>query len=83
MANTLSIFIILSGIAVFIIMKKFSHTSKTYLVNFSIALLMGLLSIRTMMLDPIDWIGYLAIVCCGLAFIAQLILGVKNLKTAE
>ena len=83
MATTLSIIIILTGIAVFIIMKKLSHTSKTYLVNFSIALLMGLLSIRTMMLDPIDWIGYLAIVFCGLAFIAQVILGIKNLKTAE
>jgi len=79
--NTLSILIILAGIGVFIIMKKFSHTAKTYLVNFSIALLMALLFIRTMMLDPLDWIGYIAIVFCGLAFIAQMILGVKNLKT--
>jgi len=79
--NTLSILIILAGISVFIIMKKFSHTAKTYLVNFSIALLMALLFIRTMMLDPLDWIGYVAIVFCGLAFIAQMILGVKNLKT--
>ena len=83
MANTLSFIIIAVGIAVFIIMKKFSHTSKTYLVNFSIALLMGLLFVRTLMLDPLDWIGYLAIVFCGLAFIAQVILGVKNLKTIE
>lgn len=81
MENTLSILIILAGIGVFIIMKKFSHTAKTYLVNFSIALLMALLFIRTMMLDPLDWIGYIAIVFCGLAFIAQMILGVKNLKT--
>jgi len=79
--NTLSILIILAGIGVFIIMKKFSHSAKTYLVNFSIALLMALLFIRTMMLDPLDWIGYVAIVFCGLAFIAQMILGVKNLKT--
>ncbi len=81
MENTLSILIILAGIGVFIIMKKFSHTAKTYLVNFSIALLMALIFIRTMMLDPLDWIGYVAIVFCGLAFIAQMILGVKNLKT--
>lgn len=81
MENTLSILIILAGIGVFIIMKKFSHTDKTYLVNFSIALLMALLFIRTMMLDPLDWIGYVAIVFCGLAFIAQMILGFKNLKT--
>ena len=81
MENTLSILIILAGIGVFIIMKKFSHSAKTYLVNFSIALLMALLFIRTMMLDPLDWIGYVAIVFCGLAFIAQMILGVKNLKT--
>jgi len=80
-ATALSFLIIAAGVAVFIIMKKFSHTSRTYLVNFSIALLMGLLFIRTLMLDPLDWIGYLAIVFCGLAFIAQVILGFKNLKT--
>ena len=83
MANTLSFIIIAAGIAVFIIMKKYSHTNKTYLVNFSIALLMGLLFVRTLMLDPLDWVGYLAIVFCGLAFIAQVILGIKNLKIVE
>lgn len=79
----LSVFIIAVGISVFIIMKKFSHTNKTYLVNFAIALLLGLLVLRTLMLDPIDWIGYLAIVFCALGFLAQLILGFKNLKTSE
>lgn len=83
MANILSYIIIAVGIAVFIIMKKFSHTNKTYLVNFSIALLMGLLFVRTLMIDPLDWVGYLAIVFCSLAFIAQVILGIKNLKIAE
>lgn len=83
MANTLSFIIIAVGIAVFIILKKFSHTSKTYLVNFSLALLMGLVFIRTLMLDPLDWIGYLAIVLCGLAFLAQMILGIKNIRIAE
>lgn len=83
MANILSYIIIAVGIAVFIIMKKFSHTNKTYLVNFSIALLMGLLFVRTLMIDPLDWVGYLAIIFCGLAFIAQVILGIKNIKTAE
>lgn len=81
MENFLSILIIITGIAVFIIMKKFSHTSKTYRVNFSIALLMALVFIRTLMLDPLDWLGYIAIVFCGLAFIAQMILGIKSLKT--
>jgi hypothetical protein len=76
--NTLFILIILAAISVFIILKKFSHTDKTYLVNFSIAFLMALLFIRTMMLNPIvDWIGYVAIVFCGLALIDQN----KNLKT--
>lgn len=79
----LSILIILAGIGVFIIMKKYSHTEKTYLVNFAIALLMVLIFIRTMKLDPLDWIGYLAIVFCGLAFIAQLFLGFKNLKISR
>lgn len=83
MDMALSVFIIAVGISVFIIMKKFSHTNKTYLVNFAIALLLGLLVLRTLMLDPIDWIGYLAIVFCGLGFLAQLILGFKNLKTSE
>lgn len=83
MENTLSILIILTGISVFIIMKKFSHTNKTYIVNFTIALLMGLIFARTLMLDPLDWIGYISIVFCGLAFIAQLILGIKNVKIAE
>ena len=83
LANILSIFIIITGICVYFIMKKFSHTNKTYLVNFTIALLMALLFIRTMMLDPLDWIGYIAIVFCGLAFIAQVILGIKSLKISE
>ena len=81
MDTTLSILIILAGIGVFIIMKKYSHTEKTYLVNFAIALLMALIFTRTMMLDPLDWIGYLAIIFCGLAFIAQMFLGFKNLKS--
>jgi uncharacterized protein YybS (DUF2232 family) len=79
----LSILIIITGFSVFFIMRKFSHTSKSYIVNFSIALLMGLLFARTLMLDPLDWIGYISIVFCGLAFVAQVILGVKNLKPAE
>ena len=83
MATTLTFLIIISAIAVFVIMKKFSHTSKTYLVNFSIALLMGLLFSRTLMNDQLDWIGYLAIVFCGLAFIAQIVLGIKNLKASD
>ncbi|MGB3260534.1 hypothetical protein [Paenisporosarcina sp.] len=83
MATTLTFLIIISAIAVFVIMKKFSHTSKTYLVNFAIALLMGLLFSRTLMNDQLDWIGYLAIVFCGLAFIAQIVLGIKNLKTSD
>ncbi|WP_019414927.1 hypothetical protein [Paenisporosarcina sp. TG20] len=82
MATFLSILIIITGIGVFFVMKKFSHTNKTYLVNFTIALLMALLFIRSFMLVPLDWIGYIAIVFCGLAFIAQVILGVKNLKTS-
>ncbi len=83
MATILSILIILTGIVVFIIMKKFSHTSKTYIVNFSIATLMALLFFRTLLLNPLDWISYIAIVVCGLAFIAQIILGIKNLKIAN
>lgn len=82
MANFVSILIILTGIGVFIVMKKLSHTNKTHWVNFSIALLMALLFIRTFMLDPLDWIGYVSIVFCGLAFIAQMILGIKNLKAS-
>ncbi len=81
MENFLSILIIITGIAVFIIMKKLSHTSKTYWVNFSLALLMALVFVRTLMLDPLDWLSYTAIAFCGLAFIAQVILGIKNLKT--
>jgi hypothetical protein len=44
---------------------------------------MGLIFARTLMLDPLDWIGYISIVFCGLAFIAQFILGIKNVKIAE
>ena len=83
MATTLTFLIIFSAIAVFIIMKKYSHTNKTYLVNFSIALLMGLLFLSTVMRDRMDWLSYATIAICGLAFIAQVLLGIKNLRSAE
>lgn len=83
MATTLTFLIIVAAIAVAIVMRKFSHTSKTYLVNFSIALLMGLLFLSTLMRDEMDWISYVAIATCGLACIAQVFLGIKNLRSAE
>ncbi len=70
--------IIAAAIFVGIASKKFYD--KPYVVNFAIAVLMLLLVIQTIQMQPITTFGYVAIACCTVAFLFQLILGVKNIR---
>ncbi|TWT01013.1 hypothetical protein FQV28_16620 [Planomicrobium sp. CPCC 101079] len=78
----MEMFFLLSIIAVAIFVgvasKKFYD--KPYVVNFAIALLMLLLVIQTIMMQPITTFGYVAIVFCSIAFLFQLVLGVRNVR---
>ncbi|ANU23126.1 hypothetical protein [Planococcus donghaensis] len=79
MGSLLLILIIAVAIFVGIASKKFYN--KPYIVNFGIAVMMALLVIQTFMMTPISTLGYAAIVICSIAFVFQLVMGFKNLKT--
>ncbi|AYC29907.1 hypothetical protein [Paenisporosarcina cavernae] len=75
METFVSLIIVAAGIALFVLMKK---TKKNYVINFGIAVFLLLLFVRTLMLDPLDWIGYVALLFCAIGAIAQVVLGIKN-----
>ncbi|EGA89802.1 hypothetical protein GPDM_08335 [Planococcus donghaensis MPA1U2] len=79
MGSLLLVLIIAVAIFVGIASKKFYN--KPYIVNFGIAVMMALLVIQTFMMTPISTLGYTAIVICSIAFVFQLVMGFKNLKT--
>ncbi|ANU13245.1 hypothetical protein [Planococcus halocryophilus] len=79
MGSLLLMFIIAAAIFVGIASKKFYN--KPYIVNFGIAVMMVLLVIQTFMMTPIGILGYAAIIICSIAFIFQLVMGFRNLKT--
>ncbi|MGB6408889.1 MAG: hypothetical protein WBF39_15515 [Planococcus donghaensis] len=79
MGSLLLVLIIAVAIFVGIASKKFYN--KPYIVNFGIAVMMALLVIQTFMMTPISTLGYAAIVICSIAFVFQLVMGFKNLKT--
>ncbi|AIY05619.1 hypothetical protein Plano_1654 [Planococcus sp. PAMC 21323] len=79
MGSILLILIIAVAIFVGIASKKFYN--RPYIVNFAIAVMMALLVIQTFMMTPIGMLGYAAIIICSIAFIFQLIMGFRNLKT--
>lgn len=79
MGSILLILIIAVAIFVGIASKKFYN--RPYIVNFAIAVMMALLVIQTFMMTPISALGYAAIIICSIAFIFQLIMGFRNLKT--
>jgi len=78
MGMFLLLLIIATAIFVGIASKKFYD--KPYVMNFAIALLMLLLVIQTVQMQPITAVGYIALVFCSIAFLIQLVLGVKNVK---
>ena len=79
MGSILLILIIAVAIFVGIASKKLYN--RPYIVNFAIAVMMALLVIQTFMMTPIGMLGYAAIIICSIAFIFQLIMGFRNLKT--
>lgn len=62
-------------------LKKFYD--KPYIVNFALAAMLLLIVLRTVLMQPINGLGYAAIIICSIASIFQLVLGVKNIKTKE
>lgn len=81
MGTVLSLLIIAVALFTAVALKKFYD--KPYIVNFSLAAMLLLIVVRTLLLQPINTLGYAAIVLCSIAFIFQAVLGVRNLKTQE
>ncbi|ALS78550.1 MULTISPECIES: hypothetical protein [Planococcus] len=81
MGNFLLISIIAVAIFVGIASKKFYD--KPYIMNFGIAVMMALLVIQTFQMTPIGGLGYAAIILCSIAFLFQVVIGIRNLKTVE
>ena len=79
MENVLLVLII--GVAIFVGIASKKFYSKPYIVNFGIAALMALIVIQTLFMTPIGTLGYIAIIVCSIAFVLQLIIGFKNIKT--
>ncbi|MCP2036311.1 putative membrane protein [Planomicrobium sp. HSC-17F08] len=81
MGTVLSLLIVAVALFTAFALKKFYD--KPYIVNFSLAAMLLLIVVRTLLLQPINTLGYAAIVLCSIAFIFQAVLGVKNVKTQE
>lgn len=71
------------AVAVFVGIASKKFYGKPYIVNFAIAALMLLLVVQTIQMQPISMFGYVAIVCCSLAFFFQIALGFKNAKVSS
>lgn len=77
----LSMAIIIVAIFAGISLKKFYD--KPYIVNFALSAMLLLIVLRTILLQPINNLGYAAIVICSIAFVFQLVLGVKSIKNLK
>lgn len=80
MGNVLSVAIIAVAIFAAYALKKFYD--RPYIVNFSLAAMLLLIVVRTLMLQPITGMGYAAIIICSIACIFQAVLGVKSYKSS-
>jgi hypothetical protein len=76
----LVLLLLIIGTAIFVGIGSKKFYDKPYIFNFSLAVLMLLLVIQTLRLQPITATGYIALVICSLAFLFQLVLGIKNVK---
>lgn len=81
MGTLLSLAIIATAIFAAYALKKFYD--RPYIVNFSLAAMLLLIVIRTLMLQPITGLGYAAIILCSIAGIFQVFLGVKSIKSSQ
>lgn len=81
MGTLLSLAIIATAIFAAYALKKFYD--RPYIVNFSLAAMLLLIVIRTLMLQPITGLGYAAIILCSIAGIFQAFLGVKSIKSSQ
>ncbi|SDH14256.1 hypothetical protein SAMN04487975_10364 [Planococcus glaciei] len=81
MGTVLSLLIVAVALFTAFALKKFYD--KPYIVNFSLAVMLLLIVVRTLLLQPINKLGYVAIALCSIAFIFQAVLGIKNVKTQE
>lgn len=75
------IIFLLIAVAVFVGIASKRYYDKPYIVNFGIAIMMALLVIQTFLMTPIGGLGYAAIIVCSIAFVLQVVLGIRNLKT--
>ncbi|WP_142826373.1 hypothetical protein [Planococcus soli] len=75
--------ILIIAVAIFVGVASKKYYDKPYIVNFGIALMMALLVIQTFQMTPIGGLGYAAIALCSVAFVFQLVLGIKNMKTVS
>lgn len=81
MGTILSLAIIATAIFAAYALKKFYD--RPYIVNFSLAAMLLLIVVRTLMLQPITGLGYAAIILCTIAGIFQAFLGVKSIKSSQ
>ncbi len=81
MEMVLSLLIIAVAIFAGYSLKKFYD--KPYIVNFALAAMLLLIVIRTVLLQPINTLGWAAIIICSIAFVFQAVLGVKSLKAKQ
>ncbi|HSJ37383.1 MAG TPA: hypothetical protein VK945_04140 [Planococcus sp. (in: firmicutes)] len=81
MGTVLSLAIIATAIFAAYALKKFYD--RPYIVNFSLAAMLLLIVVRTLMLQPITGLGYAAIILCSIAGIFQAFLGLKSIKSSR
>lgn len=81
MEMVLSLLIIAVAVFAGFSLKKFYD--KPYIVNFALAVMLLLIVIRTVLLQPINTLGWVAIIICSIAFIFQAVLGIKSVKAKQ
>lgn len=81
MEMLLTLLIIAAAIFSGISLKKFYD--KPYIVNFALSAMLLLIVVRTLLLQPINGLGYMAIILCSIAFIFQMVLGLKSINSKE
>lgn len=81
MGTFLSLMIVAAAIFAGISLKKFYD--KPFIVNFALSTMLLLIVVRTLLQEPITNLGWAAIAICSIAFVFQVVLGVKNLKVKE
>lgn len=81
MGTALSLAIIATAIFAAYALKK--YYDRPYIVNFSLTVMLLLITARTLMLQPISGLGYAAIIICTVAGIFQAFLGIKSIKATQ